>query len=158
MTMMKYLLWGGLVVIVLAMIPPAIIARMRAVDSDRRRIHIFQDMDNQPKSRAQHENDHFADDTPLGLGYELVFETAAGREVPRWLDRFPSELTVDLAFVERGRGRYEIYCMLCHGAAGYGDGIVHQRANGLVENAVNGTSWVAPKSLHEAAIREQPIG
>jgi mono/diheme cytochrome c family protein len=28
----------------------------------------------------------------------------------------------------------------------------------LVETGENGTSWVAPKNLHEEAVREQPVG
>jgi mono/diheme cytochrome c family protein len=174
---MKHLIWGILIVIVLAMIPPAVIARQRAVTSEKRRIHFIQDMDNQPKFRAQHRNDHFADlramrptiegtvaresftdDDPMELGYVSVFDRDAGRETSRWLTRFPTGVTVDRSFIERGRGRFEIYCQPCHGLAGYGDGIVHERASRLVEAAVNGTSWVAPKSIHETALREQPVG
>ena len=59
--MRKVILYGALVLIALAMIPPALIARTRAVKSPRPRIHLIQDMDNQPKFRAQHPNDLFAD-------------------------------------------------------------------------------------------------
>ncbi|HIA72022.1 MAG TPA: cytochrome c, partial [Phycisphaerales bacterium] len=41
---------------------------------------------------------------------------------------------------------------------GFGDGLVHHRANQLVETGVNGTTWVAPKNLHEDVIKEQPVG
>ena len=37
-------------------------------------------------------------------------------------------------------------------------GLIHHRANQLVETGVNGTTWVAPKNLHEELIKEQPIG
>jgi mono/diheme cytochrome c family protein len=48
--------------------------------------------------------------------------------------------------------------MPCHGESGYGDGIIHQRADQLVRTGTNGTEWVQPKSLHEQLIREQPVG
>lgn len=36
---------------------------------------------------------------------------------------FPSDLTVNLALLERGRDQYAIYCQVCHGVAGDGNGI-----------------------------------
>jgi mono/diheme cytochrome c family protein len=38
--------------------------------------------------------------------------------------------------------------------------MVHKRAMELMNNPAigNGTTWVAPKSLHEQEIREQPVG
>ena len=63
-----------------------------------------------------------------------------------------------MSLLLRGQGRFNIYCSPCHGAGGFGDGLVHHRANQLVETGVNGTSWVAPKNLHEDAIKAQPVG
>ena len=71
---------------------------------------------------------------------------------------YPESLTVDRAFIERGQDRFNIYCSPCHGAGGFGDGLVHKRATVLVETGANGTSWVAPKNLHEDLIRVQPVG
>ena len=51
--MPKAIIYVGLVLLILALIPPALIARTRAVHSDKRRIHLVQDMDNQGKFRAQ---------------------------------------------------------------------------------------------------------
>jgi mono/diheme cytochrome c family protein len=77
-----------------------------------------------------------------------------------WAAAFPPQVTVDLGLLARGRERFEIYCTPCHGQAGYGDGVVHQRAMLLLNTPVisNGTSWVPPKSLHDADIRDQPVG
>ncbi len=36
---------------------------------------------------------------------------------------FPTSLKVDMKFVERGRDRFTIYCLPCHGAVGDGNGI-----------------------------------
>ena len=64
--------------------------------------------------------------------------------------------------LERGQGRFNIYCTPCHGYAGYGDGMVNERAQLIIGNSdpaiVKGTTWVQPKSLHEQLISEQPIG
>jgi mono/diheme cytochrome c family protein len=48
--------------------------------------------------------------------------------------------------LKRGRERYNIYCSVCHGTAGYGDGMVVQRG------------YKQPPSLHESRFREAPPG
>ncbi|MCH6551174.1 MAG: cytochrome c [Planctomycetes bacterium] len=114
------------------MIPPALIARTRAVKSPRRRIHLIQDMDNQPKFRAQHPNDLFADGRAMR---PPVFGTVArgmlkedtrffkGQEADgSYVQDIPVPITRE--FVLRGRERYNIYCAVCHGKAGDGEGIV----------------------------------
>jgi mono/diheme cytochrome c family protein len=40
-------------------------------------------------------------------------------------DIFP--ITIDRAAIERGRNRYNIYCIVCHGATGEGDGMIVRR-------------------------------
>jgi mono/diheme cytochrome c family protein len=70
-------------------------------------------------------------------------------------------MAMDAATLERGQQRFNIYCSACHGYAGFGDGAVNQRAMELVANAagpVNGTQWVAAKSLHDETTRNQPVG
>lgn len=49
-----------------------------------------------------------------------------------------------LALVERGRERYGIYCSVCHGARGDGDGIVPDRG------------FPRPPSYHSARLRAAP--
>ncbi len=48
--------------------------------------------------------------------------------------------------LERGRDRFQIYCRPCHGAAGYGDGVV------------TNYGFPAPPSLHSDALRQFPPG
>jgi mono/diheme cytochrome c family protein len=170
--MPKPIIYAVLVLLIFAMIPPALIARSRAVPSDKRRIHLIQDMDNQTKFRAQHPNAIFADERamrPLVPGTvargELDLDhhftrgvTYGGDGKPQWATTFPSNVRVDMNLLRHGRERFNIYCMPCHGESGYGDGIIHQRADQLVRTGTNGTEWVQPKSLHEQLIREQPVG
>ncbi len=54
--------------------------------------------------------------------------------------------TVTLEVLARGQQRYDIYCSLCHGLSGYGDGIVVQR--GLTP----------PPSFHDERLRAAPVG
>ncbi|CAF0689619.1 c-type cytochrome [Candidatus Methylacidithermus pantelleriae] len=62
----------------------------------------------------------------------------------RWGDGIP--VPVDRKLLERGRERYTIYCQVCHGAAGYGDGIATQY--GLV----------GPANYHVDRLRQMPDG
>ncbi|MHC4108962.1 MAG: c-type cytochrome [Planctomycetota bacterium] len=165
--MRKLIIYVTLVLIALAMIPPALIARTRAVTSPRPRIHVVMDMDNQPKFRAQQANPLFLDGRamrPPVPGTVAVGELdeddhfIRGRVGNQWAATLPARIEVNLSLLERGRERFDIYCQPCHGLAGYGDGIVNQRAMQLVETGTNGTVWVQPKSLHEEAIRIQPVG
>ena len=158
---------GILILSVAAMIPPTIVARARAVRSAKTRIHFVQDMDNQPKFRAQHANPLFADGRAMrppvaGTVARGQLDTDehfhGGIANGAWATTFPAQTPLTLNLVKRGRERFNIYCRPCHGAAGHGDGMVNKRAMELVNLAVNGTTWVQPKSLHESQIREQPVG
>ncbi len=61
-----------------------------------------------------------------------------------WVETMPVPLTRDL--VERGAGRYAIFCVECHGADGYGQGIVVRRG------------FPAAPSFHTPAARAEPAG
>jgi hypothetical protein len=156
-----------IVIVLLALIPPALIASLRATNSKVPRVHLVQDMDNQPKYRAQQADPMFLDGramrppvegTVARTGLEADDHYYRGVNGEAWADTFPAVVRVDMVFLERGRDRYNIYCSPCHGAAGYGDGMVNQRAMRLVNLGLNGTTWVQPKNLHEQAIVEQPVG
>jgi mono/diheme cytochrome c family protein len=163
--MPRPLIYAALVMVILALIPPALIARSRAVPNDRRRIHLIQDMDNQGKFRAQQVNHMFADDRAMrppvphtiAMG-ELDGDAHFTRGVVdgQWATTFPSQTPVTLGLLARGQERFSIYCRMCHGDAGYGDGIVHKRGDLLVRMGVNGTVWTQPKSLHDPGTPESP--
>ncbi len=57
----------------------------------------------------------------------------------------PPPPPVTRALLERGRERFDIYCAVCHGLAGYGDGMVVQRG------------FPAPPSYHIDRLRQAPI-
>ena len=165
--MPKIIIIIALIMLTAAAVPPALIAQARAVRSKKPRIHLVQDMDNQPRFEAQHANALFADGRamrPPVAGTVARGELRADDHLYRgisggeWATTFPATIDVTMQLMERGRQRFNIYCQPCHGAAGYGDGIVNKRAMELLNLGTNGTTWVAPKSIHEQLIREQPIG
>jgi mono/diheme cytochrome c family protein len=167
------LIYIGGVLASLLLIPPFAIGWIRETQSTGRPVHIFWDMDMQPKFKAQAPSDLFADTRaarPIVPGTVAVGEadldphwsegvTANGE----WAISLPAQFKdVDKnALLARGQERFNIYCSLCHGYAGYGDGMVNRRAQSLMDNAdgpPNDTSWVPAKSLHDATVRPQPIG
>ena len=155
------------ILVAIGSIPFALAAMARAVPSSHTRIHIMQDMDNQPKFRAQHANPLFADGRamrPVVAGTVAQGQLEADDHYNRgvvdndWATTFPPQVQVNLDLVYRGQDRFNIYCTPCHGYAGYGDGMINQRAMDLVNLGLNGTTWVQPKNMHEQMIREQPVG
>jgi cytochrome c553 len=60
------------------------------------------------------------------------------------VDHFPLPVTRDL--LRRGQERYDIYCAVCHGPGGDGDGMIVQRG------------FPRPPSYHIDRLRAAPIG
>jgi hypothetical protein len=115
------------------------------------------DMQDQPRYKAYKESDFFADkrasrDIPEGtvargqLKENKAFYTgkidnpnlsapvetttnAAGNTIvssfPNDIDEFPLPVTAEL--IERGENRFNIYCIVCHGPVGNGDGMIVRR-------------------------------
>ena len=154
----------------LALIPPVVFARMRATPSPNRPIHIFYDMDFQSKYKPQEPNPLFADGRAMrapvpgtvarGESYadSHLFEGVVDGQ---WAATLPEGIQMDAATLARGQQRFNIYCSVCHGYAGFGDGAVNKRAMELMSSSdgpANGTSWVQAKSLHDPVVREHPLG
>ena len=118
----------------------------------------FPGMKHQPKFRPQSESKFFADgradrapvehtvmrgmlrdDDHLNRGKDATGAFARG---------FPAALTVpvDLKFIQRGKDRYEIYCLPCHGTVGDGAGITKQYGMG------------ATPTYHDDRLRKMPEG
>ncbi len=75
---------------------------------------------------------------------------AAGPNLP-WVTEFPVELSSEMLTL--GQKKFEIYCSVCHGYGGDGDGLVHRRADQLQQGY-----WLPPTSMHEQRIRDQAVG
>jgi len=159
--MPRWLISIVVILVALSWIPIALALRARVVKKTEPRVHIIQDMDNQPKVKAQSRLMLFADrrgmrpPVPGTVARGAVIGDAAlmlGKSNDEsWVETSPVQVTMSL--LERGRQRYEIYCSPCHGLAGYGDGMVAQRADQLQEG-----TWTPPTSFHTDLVRERPEG
>ena len=58
----------------------------------------------------------------------------------------PPSMPVNLALLERGRQRFEIFCAPCHDRTGGGNGMIVQRG------------FKRPPSMHEDRLRTMPVG
>lgn len=113
-----------------------------------------QDMKNEPRYEPLEQSDFFANDMssrPLVAGTvargelreDIAFETGKD-ENGQFIAEVPLELSREL--LERGQGRFNIYCTPCHARTGNGDGMVVQRG------------FKKPPSFHIERLREAPSG
>ena len=65
---------------------------------------------------------------------------------PDDVETFPFSITKE--DLNRGQERYQIFCSVCHGATGYGDGMIARR----------GFNKPAPASYHQDRLRQAPVG
>ncbi len=63
---------------------------------------------------------------------------------PNDIDEFPVPVTKEL--VDRGQERYNIYCIVCHGPVGNGDGMIVRRG------------FPQPPTYHDDRLRNAPVG
>lgn len=159
--MPRWLISIVVILVALSWIPIALALRARVVKKTEPRFHIIQDMDNQPKVKAQSRLMLFAD--RRGMRPSVPGTVARGAVIgdsalmlgksndESWVETNPMQVTLSL--LERGRQRYEIYCSPCHGLAGNGDGMVAQRADQLQEG-----TWTPPTSFHTDLVRERLEG
>jgi cytochrome c553 len=111
------------------------------------------DMYDQPKGKPLGGSSFFEDGSEARLPVEHTIPRGHLRE-DEWffeglvdgklVKSFPVEVTED--FIRRGRERYDIYCAVCHGATGEGNGMIVQRG------------FPAPPSFHVERLREAPAG
>lgn len=132
-----------------ALIPFAIAAKARNSHSSSPHIHIFPDMDFQPKYKSDTAMDLFPDGRSnrgeisgtVARGSLNADDTYyRGLENGAWTTGFPKQLEIGKQMIERGQNRYNIYCAPCHGYDGQGKGTVPQRV------AASGQTW-SPANL-----------
>lgn len=87
---------------------------------------------------------------PAGAAAPPAAAGAPNMNLP-WLDKLPIE--ANEANMKVGQTKFQVYCAACHGYAGYGDGLVHKRADALGQGF-----WIPPSSMHLDRIRAQPVG
>jgi mono/diheme cytochrome c family protein len=137
-----------------ALVPFAIAAKARNSTSTEGHIHLFPDMDFQPKYKADTACDLFADQRcnrgeisgTIARGALQADETLyQGLENGQWTAGFPKQVDLNERFVRRGQARYNIYCAPCHGYDGRGVGPVPTRLLTV------GASWSVRNLVDPAA-------
>ena len=85
-------------------------------------------------------------------------ETADATAVdePDWVTTIPSQVKVDRDTVMRGQRQYNIYCAVCHGYSGEGNGLANNRAVALSTSGES--AWTEAKSLYDPTVIDQPVG
>lgn len=158
--------------VLLSWLPLALIAWARSTLSPRPRIHLIQDMDNQPRYKTQSASALFADgrsmrspvpgavargrlddDDHFSLGFRRVMDPASGQCKLEYQRGIPAQVRVNKALFERGQQQYNIYCAVCHGYDGYGNGMVNVRAERLET-----PGWVPPTSMHAQQVIDREDG
>lgn len=86
-------------------------------------VELIQDMMESPAVKAQEDMRVPPEGTvPIGFRpYRHHFDPATAEKV------LVNPVAVNAATLERGKNRYEIYCLVCHGAGGAGDGTVAEK-------------------------------
>jgi mono/diheme cytochrome c family protein len=160
--MPKVLIYGLVVMTVLAAVPFALAAKARFTRTPSPRIHLIQDMDSQPKYRAQRMNTTFADERSARSdlpGTVAVGELQdddhffRGKVGDAWATTFPAQVELSDASMARGKERFGVYCTPCHGLGGEGNGMVHKHAEALGEG-----TWIQPTNITQEYLRVMPVG
>ena len=156
--MPKWLVPGFIALVITSFIPAAMISRARNTHSSTPRINLIPDMDYQPRFLPQTANPMFADgramrSTPEGtvargeLRGEDPFWRGRGTD-GEFLARVPGSAMEEFGdwetLVAQGREQFDVYCSICHGSSGYGNGVVHARAIELME--LGNAQWTPPTS------------
>jgi mono/diheme cytochrome c family protein len=158
-----------LVLVIATWVPLVFFARERVSYKPDPRVQIVQDMGKQPRYNEQRASDVFLDgramrprvpgtvargqaelDDVFYRGWTTA-SGAGGKPQVNFAADFPQEVKLDLQLLERGRGRFNIYCAPCHGVDGYGRGPVAVRAD-EIGNSLN------VMSLHADVVRSRPPG
>ena len=67
-----------------------------------------------------------------------------GKRADKFVETYP--LALDMALIDRGRERFNIYCAVCHGGAGMGNGITTK------------FGLVGVPNYHDERLRKMPVG
>jgi mono/diheme cytochrome c family protein len=112
-------------------------------------------MYNQPRTKPYSQSDFFQDGTsarpipPHTVEYQQARENEAyytGLTNGTLVAQLPAPVKLTPKLLKRGQERFDIYCAVCHGLAGDGNGEVVQRG------------FPAPPTYHSERLRNAPIG
>ncbi len=128
----------------------------RGQKTDKPPIRHHFNMNFQERFNAQQENPFFEDGMAMRMPVEgtvargnlrhdtVLFEGVD--DTGNYVDEIPFDLTRD--FLYRGKERYDIYCQMCHGGTGDGQGVI----------MTGGYGYVPAPTFHSESSRNMPEG
>jgi len=133
-----------------------VFASCRGQISEKPPIHPNMNMDQQPRMEAQEVNKFFEDNRSMRQPVEGTIARGLKKEDSAyylgvdengdWIADIPVKVTKELLY--RGQERYDVYCTVCHGGTGAGDGIIMTGNYG----------YVPAPTYHQDRLREAPDG
>ncbi len=163
-----WMILAFVIVVIATWVPLYLIFSTRGTTSTEPRVHFVMDMDKQAKFGAQAAHPWFVDGRAMRQPIEGTIARGKLQHDARFYDgymtdetsgaiqfisNFPSQVIVDEPLLARGKQRFQIYCSVCHGDSGTGDGPVNLRAIELKE-----TKWVPASNLMTQEIRDRADG
>lgn len=144
----------SLAVLLFAMVVLLLGGCTRESPSEKPPIHLVQNMDHQPKYKAQAESEFFENASAMRLPVEGTVPQGYLREdnifyrgrddAGAYVTVNPEQLTA--AVMHRGAERFKISCSPCHGLGGRGDGTVVARG------------FTTPPDFVSDSLRQMPVG
>lgn len=140
-----------------------VLSGCRGTLSDKPPVHPNMNMDIQNRFDAQEANPLFADNAAMrkppsgtvarGLLREDSRYYAGRTEAGEYVEQMPVPVTQ--ALLERGQERYDIFCTVCHGAAGDGNGII---MTGTSQVTGQGYGYTPAPTYHSERLRNVTDG
>ena len=151
--------------LVLLVVLPVLLIGCRGATKKKAPIHPQQNMDQVTRFDPQEPNPFFSDNRSTRPWPEGTVRSADPRgdvgacvlpeadphlcqgKAPSgdWATTLPDELTLDMALLDRGQERFDIFCAPCHDRAGSSDGMVARRG-------------MKPITFHQEIVREREVG
>ncbi len=130
----------------------------QGMPSNKPPIHLNPNMDNQERFDAQEQNNFFDNKMSMRMPVEGTIprgylesgnpEYYSGKTKTGFVSSVSDVIDVDELFINRGKERYNIYCSVCHGYTGVGDGLVAQ----------NDEYPLIPTSIHSSTLDDKQDG
>ena len=150
--MNRYTTYSGMLASLLAVV---VLTGCQGTISQKEPIHINPNMDWQERFEAQEANPFFADGSAMRAPVKGTVARGFLKENDAlWTGKTASgswasiPVEVNLELLERGRERYDIFCSVCHGLAGDGQGII----------MTGGYGYVPAPTFHSEMVRAQADG
>jgi len=97
---------------------------------------------------AVEDDDSAAADVGSPVEDQSVSPSDAEEDTTPWMTDNPLAMTEEM--IRTGQTQFNIYCAVCHGLNGAGNGLVNQRARRILAG-----SWIPPSSMHQETLYQE---